>query len=189
MSNIPLMPKATAVWLIDNTNITFEQIADFCHLHILEVQSIADGDIAQNIMGKDPVLAGQLDKDDIEKAQKDPNYKLKLTKPKIDISSKVKSKRRYTPLSLRQNRPDAIYWLLVNHPELTDAKIIKLIGTTKNTIDSIKNKTHWNFSNIKAVDPVALGLCRQIDLDHTIAKMQSKAPKQQQENENVETVS
>jgi len=163
MSKMPLMPKATAVWLVENTSLTFEQVADFCHLHELEVKGIADGDVAQGIKGMDPVTSGQLSRDEIERGQADSAYRLKLSEPKVAIPE-VKTKRgpRYTPVSRRQDRPDAIWWLLRNHPELTDSQIMKLVGTTKPTIQAIRDRSHWNSTNIKPVDPVTLGLCRQL---------------------------
>ncbi len=175
MSNGPLMPKATAVWLIDNTSLTFEQIAKFCNLHALEVKGIADGDVAFGIKGMDPISSGQLTRDELEAAQKDTDYELSLAKPKVEIPE-VKTKRgpRYTPVSRRQERPDAIFWLLKNHPELTDGQIIKLVGTTKPTIKAIRERTHWNSTNIKAVDPVTLSLCSQIELDSAVQKAARK---------------
>ena len=171
MSKAPLMPKATAVWLVDNTTLTFDQIADFCQLHDLEVKGIADGDVAHGIKGLDPVSSNQLTRDEIERGEADPAYRLKMSEPKVEVPQ-VERKRgpRYTPVSRRQDRPDAISWLLRNHPELTNAQIIKLVGTTKPTIEAIRNRTHWNSTNIKPVDPVTLGLCKQIDLDEAVTK-------------------
>jgi len=175
MSNGPLMPKATAVWLIDNTSLTFGQIARFCQLHALEVKGIADGDVAFGIKGMDPINSGQLTRDELEAAQADNDYELSLAKPKVEVPE-VKTKRgpRYTPVSRRQERPDAIFWLLKNHPELTDGQVIKLVGTTKPTIKAIRDRTHWNSTNIKAVDPVTLSLCSQIDLDSAVQKAARK---------------
>ncbi len=166
-----LMPKATAVWLVENTALTFDQIADFCELHPLQVKGIADGDVDMGIKGLDPVANGQLARAEIEKAEKDPAYRLHMAKPAFEMPE-VKSRRspRYTPVSKRQERPDAIYWLLRNHPELTDAQVSKLVGTTKSTIQSIRDRSHWNASNIKPVDPVSLGLCSQIELDAAVKK-------------------
>jgi hypothetical protein len=161
-----LMPKATAVWLIDNTSLSFEQIAEFCGLHPLEVKGIADGDVAAGIRGADPIAAGQLAREEIEKAEKNPAYKLKaLEGRKLDLPPVKKRGGRYMPVSRRQERPAAIAWLLRNHPEVTDAQISKLLGTTKATIESIRNRTHWDSSNIKPTDPVTLGLATQIELD------------------------
>ncbi len=184
MSKMPLMPKATAVWLVENTSLTFDQVADFCHLHELEVKGIADGDVAQGIKGMDPVTSGQLSRDEIERGQADPGYRLKLSEPKVAIPE-VKTKRgpRYTPVSRRQDRPDAIWWLLRNHPELTDSQIMKLVGTTKPTIQAIRERSHWNSQNIKPVDPVTLGLCRQLELDAEVQKAALKLERAQKEKE------
>jgi len=169
--NKPLMPKATAVWLVDNTSLSFEQIADFCGLHPLEVKGIADEDVAKGIKGMDPVAAGQLSREQIEAAEKDPSYRLKMAPPKHKMPViKLKKAPRYTPVSKRQDKPDAVYWLLRNHPEFTDADIIKLIGTTKATIQKIRERSHWNATNIKAVDPVTLGLCSQLELDLAVSR-------------------
>jgi hypothetical protein len=174
----PLMPKATAVWLVDNTSLSFEQIAEFCGLHPLEVKGIADEDVAKGIKGIDPVATGQLSREQIEAAEKDPSKKLKLAPAKYKLPHvKHKKAPRYTPVSKRQDKPDAIYWLLRNHPELTDADIMKLIGTTKATIAKIRDRGHWNAANIKAVDPVTLGLCTQIELDFIVARAAHRKPR------------
>lgn len=176
MSRAPLMPKATAVWLVENTALTFRQIADFCGLHELEVKGVADGDVAQGIKGLDPVTGGQLTREEIEKGEKDPEYRLKLLEPKVNIAIQKSTKGpRYTPVSKRGDRPDAIAWLLRYHPELPDSQIMKLVGTTKTTIAAIRDRTHWNAPNIKPVDPVSLGLCSQIDLDFAVQKAARKA--------------
>ncbi|MGE0238304.1 MAG: DUF1013 domain-containing protein [Parvibaculaceae bacterium] len=176
MSRAPLMPKATAVWLVENTALTFRQIADFCSLHELEVKGVADGDVAQGIKGLDPVTGGQLTREEIEKGEKDPDYRLKLLEPKVNIPVQKATKGpRYTPVSKRGDRPDAIAWLLRYHPELPDSQIMKLVGTTKTTIAAIRDRTHWNTPNIKPVDPVSLGLCSQIDLDFAVQKAARKA--------------
>ena len=178
MSDKPLMPKATAVWLIDNTSLTFEQIADFCGIHPLEVKGIADEDVAKGIKGIDPIASGQLTHDQIEQAEKDPELKLKMAPAKYKMPHiKAKKTPRYTPVSKRQDKPDAIYWLLRNHPELTDADLMKLIGTTKATIAKIRDRGHWNSQNIKAVDPVTLGLCTQIELDFIVARAANRKPR------------
>jgi len=178
MSRAPLMPKATAVWLIDNTGLTFRQIADFCKLHELEVKGIADGDVAQGIKGLDPIAAGELTRDEIEKAEADPAHALVMAKPKTTIPvTKPRKGPRYTPVSRRQDRPDAIAWLVRNHPELPDSAIMKLIGTTKPTINAIRERTHWNSANITPADPVGLGLCTQILLDQAVMKAAKKAGK------------
>ena len=169
--NQPLMPKATAVWLIDNTALTFEQIADFCSLHILEVKGIADGDVDHGIRGADPIAAGQLTRLEIEDCQKDKNARLKAIKKRDDLPEVARRVgKKYTPLSKRQDRPDSIFWLVRNHPELLDSQISKLVGTTKSTIQSIRDRTHWNSTNLTPVDPVSVGLCSQIDLDKAVKK-------------------
>jgi hypothetical protein len=176
---IPLMPKATAVWLVDNTSLTFEQIADFCGLHPLEVKGIADEDVAKGIKGQDPVASGQLTREQIEEAEKDPRKRLKMAPPKYKMPPvKMKKAPRYTPVSKRQDKPDAVYWILRNHPELTDADIIKLVGTTKATIQKIKERSHWNAPNIKAVDPVTLGLCSQLELDLAVERASQRKERQ-----------
>jgi hypothetical protein len=178
MSDKPLMPKATAVWLIDNTSLTFEQIADFCGMHPLEVKGIADEDVAKGIKGIDPVAAGQLTHEQIEAAEKNPDMRLKMAPAKYKLPHiKAKKTPRYTPVSKRQDKPDAIYWILRNHAELTDADIMKLIGTTKATIAKIRDRGHWNSQNIKAVDPVTLGLCSQIELDFIVARAAARKPR------------
>ncbi len=166
-----LMAKATAVWLVENTALTFDQIAAFCTLHPLEVKGIADGDVAAGMKGLDPVQAGQLSREELERAEADPNYRLKLLESKIRIPDLKRTKGpRYTPVSKRQDRPNAIQWLLKNHPELKDAQIIRLVGTTKSTIQAVKERTHWNAGNLAPLDPVTLGLCTQIDLDLEVSR-------------------
>ena len=178
MSRTPLMPKATAVWLVENTGLSFRQIADFCHLHELEVKGIADGDVAAGIKGLDPVTGGQLTREEIAKAEKDPEYRLKILESKVNIQvQKSTAGPRYTPVSRRGDRPDAIAWLLRYHPELPDSAIMKLVGTTKSTIASVRERSHWNAANIKPVDPVSLGICSQLDLDFAVQKAARKAGK------------
>jgi hypothetical protein len=160
-----LMPKATAVWLVDNTALSFEQIAAFCTLHPLEVQGIADGDVAAGIMGVNPIQNGQLTREEIEKAEADPNYRMKVSDPKVRVAAAKRKGPRYTPISRRNERPNAIKWLVRNHPELKDAQIMRLVGTTKSTIEAVRENTHWNAANLTPMDPVTLGLCSQIDLD------------------------
>jgi hypothetical protein len=171
MTRTPLMPKATAVWLVDNTSLTFEQIAQFCGLHVLEVKGIADGDVAHGIKGMDPISSGQLSREEIADAEKDSKHRLHLLEPKVEVPE-VKTKRgpRYTPVSRRQDRPNAILWLLRNHPELKDSQLMRLVGTTKPTIIAIRERSHWNSPNLVAQDPVTLGLCSQIDLDADVKK-------------------
>jgi hypothetical protein len=165
-----LMPKATAVWLVDNTSLSFDQIAAFCGLHPLEVQGVADGDVASGIMGVNPIQNGQLTREEIEKAEADPAYKMKMSEPKVRVAAPKRKGPRYTPISRRNERPAAIKWLLRNHPELKDAQIMRLVGTTKSTIDSVREGTHWNNANITAADPVTLGLASQIDLDLEVSR-------------------
>ena len=171
----PLMPKATAVWLIENTALSFDQIADFTGLHELEVQAIADGEVAVGMQGADPVAAGILTQDEIDRCQADPDALLKMSKGTLP-EPKVRGKgARYTPVSKRQDRPDAIAWLLKHHPEMTDAQISRLIGTTKPTIKSVRERSHWNISNIKPQSPVGLGLCSEADLEKFVAIARAKA--------------
>jgi hypothetical protein len=164
----PLMPHATATWLVDNTSLSFEQIAEFCGLHILEVQAMADDLTGSKYTGRDPVHAGELTQAEIERGQADPSYRLKMHKPPVEIT-RTKGPR-YTPVSKRQDKPDGIAWILRNHPEVTDAQISKLIGTTRSTISAIRDRTHWNIQNIVPKDPVTLGLCSQRELDAVVAK-------------------
>ena len=186
----PLMPKATAVWLLDNTVLTFEQIADFCDLHLLEVKGIADGDVARGIRGADPIAAGQLTRAEIESCQEDTGKKLHGIEKKEDLpKAERRVGKKYTPLSKRQDRPDAIFWLVRNHPELLDSQISRLIGTTKNTIQSIRDRTHWNSAYLNPVDPVSNGLCTQIDLDKEVQKASKRIEnkKKKEEKENLES--
>lgn len=177
MADRPLMPIATAVWLIDNTSLSFDQIADFCGLHPLQVKGIADGDVAAGVRGIDPITNHQLSREEIEKGEADDSYKLKLSRPKTIVADKPRKGPRYTPVSKRQNRPDAIAWMVRNHPEISDAQIAKLLGTTKTTIQSVRDRTHWNSANLQPRDPVGLGLCTQIDLDAVVRKAAAKRAK------------
>lgn len=170
----PLMAKATAVWLVDNTTLTFKQVADFCELHELEVQGIADGDVAAGVKGFDPIANNQLDPEEIEKGEKNPLHKLKLKHYAAAIGEEKRRGPRYTPLSKRQDRPASILWLVKFHPELSDGQISKLVGTTKPTIQAIRERTHWNIQNIQPIDPVALGLCKQSELDAAVQKANAK---------------
>jgi hypothetical protein len=173
----PLMPKATAVWLVENTALSFDQIADFCKLHPLEVKAIADGDAAQGIKGLDPVSTGQLSREQIEAAEGDPDARLQMSDPKVRLpEAKKKKGPRYTPVSRRQDRPNAILWLVRNHAELKDAQIMRLVGTTKSTIQGIRERTHWNAANLQPMDPVTLGLCTQIDLDFEVQRAAKEKP-------------
>ena len=161
MTETPFMPKATAVWLVENTTLTFKQIAKFCNLHELEVKGIADGDVAKGIKAYNPILAGQLSRDEIDACSKNPNRELELSKKDNEVQVKQRKKPKYTPLSKRQDRPDAILWLCKNAPELNDGQISKLVGSTKGTVSLIRKRSYWNFSNLKARDPVILSLCTQ----------------------------
>jgi len=172
--NKPLMAKATAVWLVDNTTLTFRQIAEFCGMHELEVQGIADGDVAAGVKGFDPIANNQLEPGEIEKAEKDPLYRLRLKFNPAAVGEEKRRGPRYTPLSKRQDRPAAILWLVKFHPELSDGQVGKLVGTTKPTIQSIRDRTHWNIANIQPIDPVALGLCKQSELDAAVQQAARK---------------
>ena len=174
----PLMPKATAVWLLDNTSLSFDQVADFCKLHPLEVKAIADGDAAQGIKGLDPVLTGQLTREEITAAEADHNKRLQLSSPKVEAPAPDRGKKgpRYTPVSRRQDRPNAILWLVRNHPELKDAQIMRLVGTTKATIQQVRERTHWNSPSLQPMDPVTLGLCSQIELDFEVQRAAKEKP-------------
>jgi hypothetical protein len=167
---LPLMPKATAVWLVENTTLSFAQIGEFCGMHPLEIQGIADGEVATGIIGQDPIASGQLTRAEIETGQNDATYRLQLSGSSAALMQKKSKGARYTPVARRQDKPEAIAWILKHHPYLPDSKIVKLIGTTKKTIDSIKQRTHWNINNIKAKDPVLLGLCMQMHLDEMVKK-------------------
>jgi hypothetical protein len=177
MSDI-LMPKATAVWLVDNTSLSFEQIADFCGLHPLEVRGIADGEVARDIRGADPIGNGQLTREELDRAQANPDYRMKAQVSRhAELLKPAKKAPRYTPVSRRQDRPDAIAWFLRHHPEVTDAQISKILGTTKATIEQVRARTHWNAANIKPVDPVTLGLVGQLELDALVKKAAEKKAK------------
>ena len=177
MATQPLMPKATAVWLVENTALSFDQIADFCKLHPLEVKAVAYGDSAHGIKGLDPIQTGQLTRDEIEKAEADPQRRLKLADAKVRLpEAKRKKGPRYTPVSRRQDRPNAILWLVRNHPELKDSQIMRLVGTTKSTISAIRDRTHWNAAQLAPMDPVTLGLCSQIDLDFEVNRANKEKP-------------
>jgi uncharacterized protein len=171
----PLMPKATAVWLVDNTSLTFDQIADYCGLHRLEVQGIADGEVAIGIQGLDPVGNSQLTRDEIVRCEKDPSARLKMLKLDLPEPSKRTKGPRYTPVAKRQDKPDAIAWLLRHHPELKESQIAKLIGTTKTTIQAVNERSHWNSPNIRPRDPVLLGLCAQSELNAAVERARKRA--------------
>tara|TARA_B100001123_G_C14926221_1_gene873816 strand:+ start:26 stop:619 length:594 start_codon:yes stop_codon:yes gene_type:complete len=182
MSDTPFMPKATAVWLVENTKISFKQIASFCGLHELEVKGIADGDVAKGIKAYNPILAGQLTREEIEASSKDVNRPLALNKKILDIKSEKKG-NKYVPLSKRQDRPEAVLWLIKNCPQLSDSQIVKLVGSTKKTVSLIREKRYWNSSNLSAKDPVVSNLCSQIDIKNAIDKADRKAAKKKKEIE------
>jgi len=189
MSNKPFMPKATAVWLVENTKISFKQIADFCDLHELEIKGIADGDVAKGIKAYNPILAGQLTREEIEESSKDINRPLTLNKKTLDIKTQ-KKKQRYIPLSKRQDRPTAVLWFIKNYPRLSDGQIGKLVGSTKNTVSLIKNNNYWNSSNLTPKDPVVSSLCSQIDIKNAVEKASRKVVRQKKkidkENQKIE---
>ena len=189
MNDRPLMPKATAVWLVENTKISFKQIADFCNLHELEVKGIADGDVEKGIKAYNPILAGQLTREEIVASSKDSNRPLVLNKKNLDISTREK-KPRYVPLSKRQDRPNAALWLLKHYPKLSDRQIGKLVGSTKNTVSLIKNNNYWNSSNLTPKDPVVSSLCSQIDIKNAVEKANRKATEKKKkidkENQKIE---
>ena len=174
MSNVPLMPMATAVWLVENTTLTFKQIAKFCNLHEVEIQGIADGEVAKGIMAYNPIISGQLTREEIETAAKDENKELQIKNTDIEISSEDKKTKKYIPLSKRQDKPDSALWLIKHHSLLKDSQIAKLVGVTKNSVTSIKNKSYWNYNNLNPKDPVALGLFSQKDLVEAIEKAERR---------------
>ncbi len=171
----PLMPKATAVWLVENTTLTFDQIAEFCQMHKLEVQAIADGEVAIGMQGLDPIAGGELTQDEIDRCSADTDAHLKAATPTIPLPRARPKGARYTPVSKRQDRPDAIAWLVKNYPELSDAQISKLIGTTKPTITAVRERTHWNTANIKPQNPVGLGLCSEAELEKVVNVARARA--------------
>ena len=174
MSNGPLMPVATAIWLIDNTSLTFKQIADFCKMHEVEIVSIADGEVGKGIVGYNPINSGQLTKEEIDLSSKDENSPLKISENKIEIKSQNKKDKKYVPLSKRQDKPDSALWLIKQHSLLKDSQIAKLVGVTKNSVTSIRNKSYWNFNNLNPKDPVAMGLFSQKDLALAIEKAERR---------------
>ena len=178
MSGTPFMPKATAVWLVENTTLTFKQIANFCNLHELEIKGIADGDVAKGIKAYNPILAGQLTREEIDLCTKDSSKNLKLAQRTEDVEVKERKKPKYTPLSKRQDRPDAILWLVKNFPELTDGQISKLVGSTKGTVSLIRKRSYWNFSNLKPRDPVILALCSQETFEKALQKAKRRVERE-----------
>ena len=183
MSNVPLMPMATAVWLVENTTLTFKQISNFCNLHVVEVQGIADGEVAKGIMAYNPIISGQLTREEIELASKDENKELQIKNTDIEISTEDKKIKKYIPLSKRQDKPDSALWLIRHHSLLKDSQIAKLVGVTKNSVTSIKNKSYWNYNNLNPKDPVALGLFSQKDLVEAIEKSERRIKREKKEKE------
>jgi uncharacterized protein len=183
MSNVPLMPMATAVWLVENTTLTFKQIAKLCNLHEVEVQGIADGEVAQGIKAYNPIISGQLTREEIELSSKDENRDIQIKSTDIEISSEDKKIKKYIPLSKRQDKPDSALWLIKSHPILKDSQIAKLAGITKNSVTSIKNKSYWNYNNLNPKDPVALGLFSQKDLIEAIEKAERRIKREKKEKE------
>ena len=183
MSNAPLMPMATAVWLVENTTLTFKQIADFCKLHEVEIQGIADGEVAKGIKAYNPIISGQLSREEIELSSKDENRPLEIKDTDIEISSVGEKIKKYVPLSKRQDKPDSALWLLKHHPQLKDSQIAKLIGITKNSVTSIRNKSYWNYNNLNPKDPVALNLFSQKDLLDAIEKAERRIKREKKEKE------
>ena len=184
---LPLMPKATAIWLVDNTSLSFKQIASFCGMHELEIKGIADGEVGIGIKGLNPITNNQLSKEEIDRCSNDLSIDLEIIVNEASIKTDQSNKKnKYTPLSKRQDRPDAVYWLIRNHPELKDSQIARLVGSTKSTIDGIRNRTNWNMNNIRPQDPVGLGLCKQIELDEALAKAERSKLRVQKKKEKEE---
>jgi len=183
MSNIPLMPMATAIWLVENTTLTFKQIAKFCNLHEVEVQGIADGEVAKGIMAYNPIISGQLTREEIEKSSNDENRDLEIKNTDIEISSDDKKIKKYIPLSKRQDKPDSALWLIKHHSLLKDSQIAKLVGITSASVTSIKNKSYWNYNNLNPKDPVALGIFSQKDLIEAVEKAERRIKKEKKEKE------
>jgi len=183
MNNAPLMPMATAVWLVENTTLTFKQIANFCNMHEVEIQGIADGEVAKGIKAYNPIIAGQLSREEIELSSKDKNRPLQITSSDIEITSDEKKIKKYVPLSKRQDKPDSALWLIKQHNILKDSQIAKLVGITKNSVTSIRNKSYWNFNNLNPKDPVALNLFTQKDLIDAIAKAERRIKKEKREKD------
>ena len=188
MSNTPLMPMATAVWLVENTTLTFKQIAEFCNLHEVEIQGIADGDVGKGIVGYNPIISGQLTRDEIEISSKDENRPLKIKSYDLKISNEERKIKKYVPLSKRQDKPDSALWLIKQHPSLKESQISKLVGITKNSVTAIKNKSYWNFNNLNAKDPVAMGLFSQKDLIEAIEKAERRIKREKKEKEKAKTI-
>ena len=183
MSNAPLMPMATAIWLVENTTLTFKQIANFCNLHEVEVQGIADGEVAKGIIAYNPIISGQLTREEIELSSKDTNRPLEIKNTDIEISSSEKKIKKYVPLSKRQDKPDSALWLIKNHTQLKDSQIARLVGITKNSVTSIRNKSYWNYNNLNPKDPVAMNLFSQKDLNEAIEKAERRIKREKKEKE------
>ena len=183
MSNAPLMPMATAVWLVENTTLTFKQVADFCKLHEVEIQGIADGEVAKGIVGYNPIISGQLSREEIELSSKDENRPLKIKTYDVEITNENKKVKKYVPLSKRQDKPDSAFWLIKQHPILKDSQVAKLVGITKNSASSIRNKSYWNFNNLNPKDPVAMGLFSQKNLIEAIEKAERRIKREKKDKE------
>ena len=184
MSNTPLMPVATAVWLVENTSLTFKQIAEFCNMHEVEIQSIADGEVGKGIVGYNPIIAGQLTKEEIELSSKDTKRALKITENEVQLSAETKKDKKYVPLSKRQDKPDSALWLLKNHSKLKDSQVAKLVGITSASVKAIRNKSYWNYNNLNPKDPVAMGLFSQKDLLDSIEKADRRIKREQKQKKN-----
>ena len=183
MSNTPLMPMATAVWLVENTSLTFKQIANFCNLHEVEIQGIADGEVAKGIMAYNPIISGQLTREEIELSSKDKDRPLKIKTDDVEISNLTKKVKKYIPLSKRQDKPDSALWLIKHHPQLKDSQIARLVGVTKNSVTLIRNKSYWNYNNLNPKDPVAMSLFSQKDLVDAIEKAERRIKREKREKE------
>ena len=183
MTNSPLMPMATAVWLVENTTLTFKQIAQFCNLHVVEIQGIADGEVAKGIKAYNPIISGQLTREEIELSSKDENRPLKISSSDIEISNTNKKVKKYVPLSKRQDKPDSVLWLIKQHPQLKDSQIAKLVGVTKNSVTAIRNKNYWNYNNLNPKDPVAMGMFSQKDLLNSIEKAERRIKREKKQKE------
>ena len=183
MSNVPLMPVATAIWLVDNTSLTFKQIADFCKMHEVEIRSIADGEVGKGIVGYNPIIAGQLTREEIDLSSNDENRPLNLSKNEVQISNNQKKDKKYVPLSKRQDKPDSALWLIKNHSKLKDSQIAKLVGITSSSVKAIRNKSYWNFNNLNPKDPVAMGLFSQKELLESLEKADRRIKREQKQKQ------
>ncbi len=188
MNNAPLMPMATAVWLVENTSLTFKQIADFCKMHEVEIQGIADGEVAKGIVGYNPIISGQLTKEEIDLSSKDQNRSLNIIDKDVEIKNSENKIKKYVPLSKRQDKPDSALWLIKNHANLKDSQVAKLVGITKNSVTSIRNKSYWNYNNLNAKDPVAMGLFTQKELLNSIEKAERRILKEKKHKEKLNLI-